>query len=141
MSLRRADVGDAAACAGIVRRWLDQTAWMPDGAPDLQELTAMIAKGIPMREFWVIGAPVAGYLSFKEDENLIAGLYTAAPGCGHGKALVDAVKDGRDYVQLWTHEANVDAHRFYHREGFRTVERSAEGRGDGIPELRMEWCA
>ena len=44
-------------------------------------------------------------------------------------------------MQLWTHEANVQAHRFYHREGFETVERKAEGRGEGVPELRMEWHA
>lgn len=141
MTLRQARVEDAAACAEIVSGWLNRTAWMPGGGPDLNALTGMIAAGIPMREFWVIGAPVAGYLSFKEDESLIAGVYAAVPGSGHGKAMVDRVKEGRDFVQLWTHEANVLAHRFYHREGFVTVERSAEGRGDGIPELRMEWRA
>ncbi len=94
-----------------------------------------------MRELWVIGAPVAGYLSFDVEDRLIAGLYTALPGSGHGKALVDAVKEGRDFIHLWTHEPNVQAHRFYHREGFVTVERNAEGRGDGVPELRMEWRA
>lgn len=141
MTLRAARAEDAATCAGIVRAWLDRTPWMPGGGPTLAELTDAIAKGIPIREFWVIGDPVSGYLSFKEDQNLIAGLYTAAPGSGDGKALVDVVKAERDYVQLWTHEANTNAHRFYHREGFVTVERCAEGRGDGIPELRMEWRA
>lgn len=141
MSLRRANVEDAGACAAIVRAWLDSVPWMPGGGPTAKKLTEIIAEGIPKREFWVIGVPVAGYLSFKEDENLIAGLYTAKPGSGHGKRLVDAVKTGRDYVQLWTHEPNVAAHRFYRREGFETVERKAEGRGDGIPELRMEWHA
>ena len=141
MTLRPARVEDAAACAGIVRGWLDGLDWMPGGGPSAEELTEIIAEGIPQREFWVIGEPVAGYLSFKEDENLIAGLYTAKPGSGAGKALVDRVKEGRDFVQLWTHEANVQAHRFYHREGFETVERKAEGRGEGVPELRMEWHA
>ena len=138
---RRADVGDAAACAGIVRAWLDGLTWMPEGGPSAAALTEIIAEAIPQRAFWVIGDPVAGYLSFKEDENLIAGLYTATPGTGAGKALVDQVKAGRDFVQLWTHEPNTAAHRFYHREGFVTVERRAEGRGDGVPELRMEWRA
>lgn len=138
---RRADVGDAGACAEIVRAWLDGLDWMPEGGPTVAALTEMIAKGIPLREFWVIGTPVQGYLSFKEDESLIAGLYTAQPGQGAGKALVDKVKEGRSFVQLWTHEPNEAAHRFYHREGFVTVERKAEGRGDGVPELRMEWRA
>ena len=139
MTPRRAEVADAAACAGIVRGWLDGLDWMPGGGPSLEQLTEAIAAGIPQREFWVIGDPVAGYLSFNREEELIGGLYTAAPGSGHGKALVDRVKEGRDFVQLWTHEANEAAHRFYHREGFVTVERKAEGRGEGIPELRMEW--
>jgi len=140
MSLRLACVEDAPACAAIVSRWLMQTAWLP-AQPAEADLSEMIAQGIPMRELWVIGAPVAGYLSFDVEDRLIAGLYTALPGSGHGKALVDAVKEGRDFIHLWTHEPNVQAHRFYHREGFVTVERNAEGRGDGVPELRMEWRA
>ena len=142
VSLRRADVADAPACARIVRGWLDGQAWMPEREkPTFDELTGIIAEGIPQREFWVIGAPVAGYLSFNVAENLIAGLYTSVPGSGYGKALLDRVKEGRDYVQLWTHEPNEAAQRFYHREGFATVERRAEGRGDGVPEIRMEWRA
>ena len=87
----------------------------------------------------MIGSPVEGYLSFEPEISQINGLYVARRGNGLGKALVDAVKAGRDFVQLWTHEPNDAAHRFYHREGFKIVERRAEGRGDGIPELRMEW--
>lgn len=141
MTLRPARVEDAAACAAIVRGWLDGLDWMPEDGPSAQTLTEIIAEGIPQREFWVIGDPVRGYLSFKEDEKLIAGLYTSQPGSGAGKSLVDRVKEGRDFLQLWTHEPNRAAQRFYHREGFQTVERSAEGRGEGVPELRMEWHA
>lgn len=136
---RFADVSDAPACAAIVRNWLDGTEWMPDG-PDVAELRNIIAEAIPKREFWVIGDPVVGYLSLDPSCDLIGGLYTAHPGSGAGKALIDAAKVGRSYVQLWTHEANVEAHRFYHREGFKIIERNSEG-SDGIPELRMEWRA
>ena len=140
-TLRRAAVTAASACAAIVHGWLARIDWMPGEKPTQENLTKAIAEGIPKREFWVIGEPIAGYLSLKEDENLIAGLYTAAPGSGAGKALIDQAKTGLDYVQLWTHEPNLAAHRFYHREGFVTVERKPEGRGDGVPELRMEWRA
>ena len=138
-TLRLAHEADATACAGIVRGWLESVPWMEEAQPSKEELTEMIAKGIPQREFWVIGEPIAGYLSFNVEESLIGGLYTASPGSGAGKQLLDRVRTGRDYVQLWTHEPNTAAHRFYHREGFETVERKAEGRGDGVPELRMEW--
>ncbi|MEL7299686.1 MAG: GNAT family N-acetyltransferase [Pseudomonadota bacterium] len=139
--VRRATPEDAPACAAIVHGWLGGLDWMNAEQPTLEKLTEILAEGIPAREFWVIGDPVAGYLSFKQDECLIGGLYTATPGRGAGKALVDRVKEGRDWIQLWTHEPNKDAQRFYLREGFVMVERKEEGRGDGVPELRMEWRA
>ncbi|MEM9854795.1 MAG: GNAT family N-acetyltransferase [Pseudomonadota bacterium] len=138
---RRANALDAPACAAIVHGWVSDQPWLVAAQPSLGELTEMIAKGIPEREFWIIGAPVAGYLSLKEDEAMIAGLYTAIPGSGAGKRLLDKVKTGRTYLQLWTHEPNDAAHRFYVREGFAFVERKAEGRGDSVAELRMEWRA
>ena len=136
--VRRAMPADAAACAVIVFDWLQATAWMSDG-PDLAELTGMLTKGIPLREVWVIGDPVAGYLSLDPETAQIHGFYVAQPGQGLGKALLDRVRQGRDYLQLWTHWPNLGAHRFYHREGFVTVEQMSEGRGDGVAELRMEW--
>ena len=140
MMVRRATVQDAKACAGIVHGWIAGTGWMPE-PPPLETLVGVFEEGIPKREFWVAGDPVTGYLSLDPEEALIHGFYTATPGSGVGKALLDRVKQDRDYLQLWTHEPNSAAHRFYHREGFETVERKPEGRGDGLPELRMEWRA
>ena len=140
-NVRRAEASDAVACAAIVSGWIARTPWLRGDQPGEAELASMIAAAIPERQFWIIGEPITGYLSFKEDESLIGGLYTAAPGSGAGRARLEHVKSGRDFLQLWTHEPNTAAHRFYHREGFHTVERKAEGRGDGVPELRMEWRA
>ncbi|MEM1374859.1 MAG: GNAT family N-acetyltransferase [Pseudomonadota bacterium] len=137
--IRRAVIEDAATCAEIIHGWLTGQAWLPNTPPSQDTLAEIIADGIPQREFWVIGSPVAGYLSFNAEENLIGGLYTARPGSGAGAALLNRVKADHDVIQLWTHEPNTNAHRFYHREGFEIVERKAEGRGDGVPELRMEW--
>ena len=67
------------------------------------------------------------------------GLYSAVPGSGVGRALMDHVKEGRDWIQLWSHAANTAAHRFYRREGFIEVEQNPKG-ADGIPEIRMEWA-
>lgn len=137
---RRATPDDAAACAKVVDTWITATPWMPD-SPGLLFLTDVIAKGIPLRDFWVIGSPVEGYLSLDPEISQINGLYCARPGAGRGKALMQAAKEGRDFVQLWTHEPNLAAQRFYRREGFDVVDRAPEGRGDGVPELRMEWRA
>lgn len=137
VSVRLATSDDAPACADIVNAWIDATAWLPRLHSN-EAIAEMIAAGIPQREFWVAGEPIAGYLSFNTEASQIMGLYTARPGCGIGKALMDRVKEGRSYIHLWSHAANIDAHRFYKREGFVEVERKAEG-VDGIPEIRMVW--
>lgn len=137
--IRRAVAADGPACARIVAGWLAEKDWMPGDAPDEAALADILSKGLPAREAWVIGDPVAGYLSFEPETATIHGLYVGARGRGYGKALVDRVKAGRDFVQLWTHAPNTEAHRFYAREGFVPVETRPEGRGDGVPEIRMAW--
>lgn len=136
--IRRGVPDDAEACTDIILAWLSDTDWLPD-PPSRDDLIGMLRTGIPIREFWVIGDPVEGYLSLEEGPNHIHGLYTAKQGQGLGKALIDKVKEGRDRLQLYTHMPNHDAHRFYHREGFVTVEELPKGRGDGVGELKMEW--
>ncbi len=137
VDIRHAVPEDAAACAAIIMGWLQDTAWI---APRFSEaeLTELIRDGLAIREIYVAGDPVAGYLSFNPEVDQVVGLYSAAPGHGVGKALMDHVKTGRDYLQLWSHEPNTAAHRFYEREGFLRVGRNPEG-DDGIPEIRMEW--
>ncbi|NNE89261.1 MAG: GNAT family N-acetyltransferase [Silicimonas sp.] len=110
---------------------------MPRGeAPEV--LQSFIADALPEREIYLIGDPPEGYLSLNPETNHIGALYTDRPGHGLGKALLDCAKSGRDTLQLWTHEPNRAAQRFYAREGFSVVERNEKG-GDGLPELRMEW--
>ncbi len=135
--VRLAGPSDAAACARIVGDWVQRTDWMPE-LHSRETLTGVIQEAMPSREIFVIGDPVEGYLSLNPDTGQIGALYLDRSGQGLGKALMDRVKIGRDYLQLWTHEPNAAAHRFYKREGFEIVERNPEG-GDGLPELRMEW--
>lgn len=136
--VRRARPGDAQTCARIVRTWLDATGWLPQG-PTEDQLVDVIAAGIPIRDFWVAGDPVAGYLSLNRETAQVMGLYTEQPGAGIGKALLDRAKDGHDYLQLRSHTPNTAAHHFYEREGFVTVERDLNDGADGVPEIRMEW--
>ena len=105
---------------------------------DLAGLEEALTEGLPKREAYVIGDPVAGYLSMEAESNHIWGFYVADRGRGLGKALMDHVKVGRDYLQLNTHAANAAAHRFYEREGFRRIGGTWVG-SDGIDEVRMEW--
>ena len=135
--LRLAKSSDAPICAAIVNSWIDKTKWMPRiHPPDL--ITQMIKDGIPIREFWVIGDPVIGYLSFNVEAQQIMGLYVARPGIGLGRALLEQVKLGKSYIKLWSHSANTAAHRFYLREGFKISVEEKIG-GVGIKEICFEW--
>lgn len=138
-AIRRATAADAPACAAIVERWLATLDWMPD-KPSREALEAAMREGFPVREAWVAGEPVAGYLSLAAEEGHIRGFYVARPGGGTGRALLDHVKAGRRRLTLNSHAPNRAAHRFYEREGFRVVERNLPG-ADGVPEIRMEWRA
>ena len=106
--------------------------------PTLEVLETALTDGLPKREAYVIGDPVQGYLAMEPETAHIHGFYVATRGQGLGKALMDHVKTGRDYLRLNTHAANAAAHRFYTREGF--VKTGDPWRGsDGIDEIRMEW--
>lgn len=136
-TVRRAVAEDGPACAAIVDAWIEATPWMPRSI-DRPTLERVLTDGLPKREAYVVGDPVAGYLSMDPDESHIWGLYVARPGAGMGKALLDRAKAGRTYLRLNSHAANANAHRFYAREGFTQTGPAWDG-SDGIPEITMEW--
>lgn len=135
--IRRATALDGPACAAIVDAWIEQTPWMARSITRAK-LEDVLTEGLPKREAYVIGDPVAGYLSLDPVESHIWGLYVAHPGAGLGAQLIAAAKTGRTRVQLHTHLPNTRAHAFYAREGFRQVGAPWDG-DDGIPEIKMEW--
>ncbi|SNR34772.1 hypothetical protein SAMN06265370_102304 [Puniceibacterium sediminis] len=135
--------------AQIVNGWIDATPWMIRDLP-ADEIEALIAKGMPQREMWVIGDPVEGYISIEAEIAHIWGFYCSRTGLGLGKCLLDHAKEGRDFLSLNTHVPNADAQRFYAREGFEAVAELPPGPvatvsetetrvPTGIRELRMEW--
>ena len=134
---RRGSIDDAARCAEILNKWVEITMWMPR-LYSKNELLKMIEEAIPLRELWVIGNPALAYVSFNNDLSQVVALYSDKPGRGYGKVLLDKVKEGREYIQLWSHSANESAHRFYHREGFKTAAYKEKG-DDGISEIHFEW--
>lgn len=135
--IRAGVIEDAEKCAEIVSTWIHNTDWMPS-LHTQSELTAMIKEAIPQREVWVLGRPIIGYLSFNVELSQVTGLYTKTHGKGFGKALVDKIKGRYQYINLWSHSENKNAHRFYLREGFTPINFKERG-GDGIPETQFEW--
>ena len=73
-TLRRATIDDASACALIVDDWIEKTVEMPR-LFDKHKLTEMIRNAIPLREVWVIGQPINGYISYNPDLLQISALY------------------------------------------------------------------
>lgn len=135
--LRLATASDSNSCAEIVNNWIDRTTWMPRRHSH-EAIKRMIKDGMPHREFWVIGEPVKGYLSFDIKAKQIMGLYVASPGQGLGKLLLDRVKLGKQYIKLWSHSKNISAHDFYLREGFKLTGDKKIGY-DEIEEKCFEW--
>ena len=136
-TLRRATIDDASGCGLIVDNWIEKTVEMPR-LFDKHKLTEMIRNVIPLREVWVIGKPINGYISYNPDSLQISALYVNKKGQGHGKILLDQIKADHKYLQLWGHEFNNLVHKFYKREGFKFKNRKDRG-SDGIPELQFEW--
>ena len=134
---RRGSKDDAERCVEILNKWVETTTWMPR-LYSKNELLKMIEEAIPLRELWVIGNPTSAYVSFNIDLSQVVALYSDKPGRGYGKVLLDKVKEGREYIQLWSHSANESAHRFYHREGFKSAAYKEKG-DDGISEIQFEW--
>ena len=98
----------------------------------------MIRNVIPSREVWSIGELIEGNISYNPDLLQISALYVKFTGEGLGKILLDQVKHQRKYLQLWSHEFNTSAHKFYKREGFETNDRKDHG-SDRIPKLKFKW--
>ena len=135
--LRRATIDDASACALIIDDWIEKTEEILQFFYKHQ-LTEMIRDAIPLRDVWVIGQPINGYISYNPDLLQVTALYVNKRGEGLGKMLLDQLKSDHKYLQLWSHEFNKSAHNFYRREGFQFKNRKDRG-SDGIPELQFEW--
>ena len=139
-TIRHAVPGDAVHCAAIKNDWIDSTDWMPrvhpakDVARHYQEFV------FRKREVFVAGQPAGAFIVL-DDDDFITSLFSAHPGQGKGKALVDHAKQLRPRLSLWTFVANVAAQRFYLREGFREVDRSEGDNEEGLPDLLYHWEA
>jgi hypothetical protein len=126
--------------AAVVNGWIDTTPWFPRvHAPAAIE--GFIREAFPIREIWVIGEPVEGYLSVDPAAGRVAALYCARTGAGLGKLLLDRAKLGRMRLTLRTHLPNIAAQRFYLREGFVAVGEAAPEPPETVPELVMAWRA
>ena len=139
MILREAAPIEAQACADIVNDWIDGSDWMP--RLHSRESVHRFYRDVVFQErrVWVTGDPVAGFLALDDAEGIVTALYTAKPGSGTGKGLLDHAKAGRDRLALWTFVANEAARRFYAREGFEELRRTAGDNEEGLADVLLGW--
>ena len=138
LTIRHATREDLPALGEIVFAWEQRTEWM-QSENDAAEIGRFIETAFDERIILVVGDPAIAYLAFDPERQLIGGLYSSVFGKGIGKALMDKIKEGRDFLWLNTHEPNRSAQKFYKREGFEEVSNEGAEPSNGVPELRMEW--
>lgn len=138
-ALRPALAADVAGCVTLLRDWIDETPWMPP----LWERAAMEAfwsEVFADDTAWVAerGGQLVGFC-FRDEDNLGA-LYVAAAmrGGGVGKRLLDQAKAGCEELTVWAFEANVQARRFYRREGLVEVSRELDEEL-GLVDVEHRW--
>ncbi|NSX56417.1 GNAT family N-acetyltransferase [Parasulfitobacter algicola] len=136
--IRLGRVCEAEACAAILNDWIDATSWMPrvhthDGVAQYFEDVMFL-----QHDVFVLGRPINGFLVLSP-EGLVMALYVTTPGCGIGSKLLTHAKTQRAHLHLWTFQQNVDAQRFYKRQGFYEVRRTNGDNEEGLPDILYEW--
>jgi GNAT superfamily N-acetyltransferase len=140
LEVRPARPDDAAACALILNDWIDATEWMPRSRSRETVREHYRDWVFKERAVFVIGNPVSAYIALSQD-HFITSLYCAQPGAGRGKALLDYAKGLRPRLSLWTFVANTGARRFYVRESFVELRRTAGENEENLPDLLYRWDA
>ncbi|QRY67895.1 GNAT family N-acetyltransferase [Ensifer sp. PDNC004] len=143
IGIRRAERTDMAACAGILNRWIDATAWMPrvHEHADVERYyaeTVFAERTVFLAEE---DGEIAGFLSLSDDRHVTA-LYIDERhrGAGIGARLIDTAKAmSPDELSLWTFENNRDAQRFYEHQGFEAVRRTDGDNEEQLPDILYRW--
>ncbi|MBD9625653.1 MULTISPECIES: GNAT family N-acetyltransferase [Ensifer] len=143
IGIRRAEQTDMAACAGILNRWIDATAWMPR-VHEHADVERYYAETVFAERIVLLAeddGEIAGFLSLSDDHHVTA-LYIDEwhRGAGIGARLIDSAKAmSPDELSLWTFEHNRDAQRFYEHQGFEAVRRTDGDNEEQLPDILYRW--
>jgi len=99
---------------------------------------------VPRREAWLAERSDLLIALLVLEDGWVDQLYVdpGRTGAGVGTLLLDLAKDRRPHgLQLWTFAANVDARRFYERNGFLAVQTTDGANEEGMPDVRYQWTA
>ena len=152
-TLRRAAADDARAAAAVflrARRFATPT--IPE-LHDLDDVTGWIGGRIADDEVWVadvdgvvVAEMILGHTPTEGEEarfRWLDHLYLDPAWMGRGlgdELFALACERSSGGLQLWTHDVNVGAQRFYERHGLLVVERTDGSRNEEhLPDLRYVW--
>lgn len=136
--IRLAETDDLPQCADVVNGWIDGTPWLQRATP-AEKVREMFEGALRYRIIWVIGEPVEAYLSLDPANGHIGALNCRTPGLGHGSALLETAREGRDFLSVNALMANVRAQTFWRRNGFTALGIENETLPVPLRRLRMEW--
>lgn len=136
MIVRRAQVGEIAACAALYERVLRATfTWVP---LDRRQAADFVAAAQDEEVYLAAeGERLLGVASLYRPDSFLHSLFVEARGLGVGKALLDHVAESADGpLHLKCQLPNMRAQAFYAREGFRPVEEGCDP-GASVGWVRM----
>ncbi len=142
-ALRPAALSDMPAVARLnrhVRRAC--LPYLPDLHTPEEDLAFFQERVFPASEVWLAeaGAELIGFAGARLD--WLDHLYVdpAWHGQGVGSALLSAVRGSRTELNLWTFQKNVQARRFYERQGFRLIATTdGSGNEERCPDAHYRW--
>ena len=138
--IRPAGDADVAAMAEVLSNWIDATPWMPRLYTREQDF-GFCEKLVAGSEVWVAD-PTDGFGFLARHGDSIDALYLSPDlrRQGWGQALLNAVRQDRDQLTLWTFQANTAAVAFYKAQNFHISDLTdGKGNAEKLPDFHMTW--
>ncbi len=116
--------------------------YLPDLHTPAQDLAFFQEHVFPSSTVWLAksGADPIGFVAIRP--GWLDHLYVdpAWHGRGVGQALLRVAKEAAAELNLWTFQQNMQARRFYERNGFTLVELTdGAANEEGLPDARYRW--
>lgn len=142
--IRSANRSDMPRCGEILNDWIDETPWMPrvhSHQDVVRYHTDFVFKNRDVLVAERDDNEVCGFAATSPDA-VVTGLYLAPEDRqkGLGQSMLSRIKQANPSgLSLWTFVANIDAQRFYLREGFSERRRTDGDNEENLPDILYCW--
>lgn len=131
-------------CGEILNDWIDETPWMPRVHSHQDVIRYHTDFVFDNRDVLVAendGEEVQGFAATSSDA-VVTGFYLApaARQKGLGRLMLNRIKQNNPAgLGLWTFVANLEAQKFYEREGFAEQRRTNGDNEENLPDILFFW--